>query len=180
LERGIVLHDAGNFAGVVANSSVIAAHRSGIEIAGVATLSGGVSNSGRITATTGDGISIDQSEGGNPIPGALVSGGITNSGTISAGGVAIAVSETATFAGGISNSGKIASERSIGISDVGVFGDSSAGGGITNTGTMQGLINLRAVATFFGSIVNGSAGKIIGGINFSSGTLFGAGSVAGG
>ena len=46
---------------------------------------------------------------------------------------------------------------------------------------MQGGINLRRVGTFFGSIVNGSAGKIIsGGINFSSGTIFGAGSVAGG
>ena len=46
---------------------------------------------------------------------------------------------------------------------------------------MQGDVFLKTVETFFGSIVNGSAGKIIGGgIDFNDGTLFGAGSVAGG
>ena len=181
LSDGIVLQNGANFAGAVANSSVIAAHGSGIRIVGVSTLSGGVSNSGKITATVGDGIYIAQTHMNNPIPGGLVSGGITNSGTISASGAAIAIFDTATFAGGISNSGKMAAARSISVTDVGFFGDSSDGGGITNTGTMQGGINLRGVETFFGSIVNSSAGKIISGsINVSSGALFGAGSVAGG
>ena len=45
---------------------------------------------------------------------------------------------------------------------------------------MQGDVFLKTVETFFGSIVNGSAGKISGGIDFNDGTLFGAGSVAGG
>jgi hypothetical protein len=175
---GISLHDAANFTGGIANSSVIAAHRAGIEIGNVATLSGGVSNSGRITATTGDGIDVS---GVAVFGNGSAGGGIINSGTISAGGIAIDINNTATFAGGIRNSGKIASKRGIGVTDVGVFGDSSDGGGITNAGTMQGGINLRGVETFFGSIVNSSAGKIVsGGINFSSGALFGAGSVAGG
>src|SRR5262249_23725584 len=64
-------------------------------------------------------------------------------------------------------------------------GSSSAGGGITNTGTISAAggagIDLVSVATFFGSIVNGSTGKIIaahGGIDVTSGTVFGAGSTA--
>ena len=180
-DHGIVLQNGADFAGVVANSSVIAAHTTGIKIDGVSTLSGGVSNSGTITGTVGDGIQISHTQANNPIPGGLVSGGITNSGTISAAGAAIEIFDTATFAGGISNSGRLAAAKSIAVTGVGFFGDSSAGGGITNTGTMQGGINLQADRTFFGSIVNGSAGKIIsGGINFNDGTLFGAGSVAGG
>jgi hypothetical protein len=146
LERGIVLHDAANFAGVVANSSVIAAAGTGIEIAGVATLSGGVSNSGR---PDNRGRHFHRPIFGRPpIPGALIFGGITNSGTISAGGAAIAIDDTATFAGGIGNSGKIAAQKSILVTSIGLFGDSSAGGGITNTGTMQGGIFLKEVGTF--------------------------------
>ena len=145
----------------------------------MSTLFGGVSNSGKITATTGDGIDVvSVAVFGNGSAG----GGIVNSGTISAGQSAIAVVTVGTFAGGISNSGKIAAAvRSIWVTDVGVFGNSNGAGGITNTGTMQGDVFLKTVETFFGSIVNGSAGKIIGGgIDFNDGTLFGAGSVAGG
>jgi hypothetical protein len=163
--------------GGITNSGTISARQSGILLQNFTTFVGGISNSGRIASTIGDGIDVfsvavfDNGSAG---------GGIINSGTISVGQNAIAVIGSAIFAGGISNSGRIASQRSILVTDVGVFGD-SAGGGIANTGTMQGGIFLREVATFVGSIVNGSAGKIInGGINISTGTLFGAGSVAGG
>ena len=46
--------------GGIANSSVISAHGTGIKITGVSTLSGGVSNSGKITATAGDGIDFQR------------------------------------------------------------------------------------------------------------------------
>ena len=68
-----------------------------------------------------------------------------------------------------------------------VFGSSSAGGGITNTGTISSTagagIDLVNVGTVFGSIVNSSTGKIVaghGGIDVTNGTVFGAGSAAGG
>ena len=49
------------------------------------------------------------------------------------------------------------------------------------TTTLQGDVFLKTVETFFGSIVNGSAGKIIGGgIDFNDGTLFGAEASPGG
>jgi autotransporter passenger strand-loop-strand repeat protein len=176
-QSGILLQNFAIFAGGITNSGVISAHGTGIKITGVSTLFGGVSNSGKITATTGDGIDVvSVAVFGNGSAG----GGIVNSGTISAGQSAIAVVTVGTFAGGISNSGKIAAAvRSIWVTDVGVFGNSNGAGGITNTGTMQGDVFLKTVETFFGSIVNGSAGKIIGGgIDFNDGTLFGAGSVA--
>jgi hypothetical protein len=111
------------------------------------------------------------------------------SGRIAAGSSGIEVKLVTTFAGGISNAGTILvsnfSRVGIYLSKDVLFGSSSAGGGITNTGTIFSAsgagIDLFNVTTVFGSIVN--RGKIIaghGGIDVTSGTVFGAGSVAGG
>ena len=80
-----------------------------------------------------------------------VVGGITNGGTISAMVGGIVLNTVGDFSGGIVNSGSIISEDNfgIGIETVTVFGSSSAGGGITNTGTLQGDISLIRVGTFF-------------------------------
>ena len=92
-----------------------------------------------------------------------------------------------TVFGGIANSGKIfAGDVGIDLSTATVFGSNSTGGGITNTGTVSAAhagIDLFHIATVVGSIVNSSTGKIIaghGGIDVTTGTIFGAGSTAGG
>src|SRR6202022_17581 len=80
---------------------------------------------------------------------------------------------------------KITGSPAIAIETVTVFGNSSAGGGITNTGTISALataVLVNSTSTFFGSIINSSGGKIVGGqggIKLSAGAIFGAGSASG-
>jgi hypothetical protein len=125
-DRGIFLHDAATFAGVVANSSVIAAHITRIDILRVQTLSGGVSNSGRITSTTQAGIQISSVA---VLGNTSASGSVVNSGTISAA-KGILVQETSTVAGDIINGGVVAAQS-------------------------NGIV-VRGVATFLGSVSTGA------------------------
>jgi hypothetical protein len=88
-----------------------------------------------------------------------------------------------TFLGGIVNRGTITvmpatGDMGIHLTHVGVFGDSSAGGGITNAGTISAAdqaILLQFVTTFAGGIVN--SGKLVAetGIHYDLFTVFGAG-----
>ena len=69
----------------------------------------------------------------------IVSGGIqvSSNGTISAA-VAVFAANTASFGGSITNRGKlINSFAGISVNNVAVFGNASAGGGITNSGTVS-------------------------------------------
>jgi hypothetical protein len=83
-----------------------------------------------------------------------------------------------TFLGAISNSGKIAGSEGIAVKTVTVFGNPNAEGEITNSGTISALntgVLVKNDATFLGSIINSSAGKIIAGqagIDFSDGAVF--------
>jgi hypothetical protein len=158
-------------------------HGSGIKVT-TSNFAGGIANSGKISAgVSNDGIFVLNSS--------LFSGGIRNNsgGRIAAGSSGIEVKLVTTFAGSISNAGTIStgdvSRVGVYLSKDAVFGSNSAGGGITNTGTIFSAagagIDLVSVATVFGSIVN--KGKIIaghGGIDITSGTIFGAGSADGG
>lgn len=73
---------------------------------------------------------------------------------------AISVISGAFLSGGnIFDSGVIIGGIKVDVTRVNVFGDSSAGGGITNTGTISAAFNaiqLQSVATFAGAIVNGA------------------------
>ena len=110
-------------------------------------------------------------------------GGITNSGTISAHQSGILLQNVTTFAGGISNSGKIAGGLGIAVKTVGVFGNPNAGGGISNTGTIsaanQGIF-VDHVTTFGGTIVNSGKLGAETGISVSNFVFFGASSSGGG
>ena len=124
------------------------------------TFSGGVTNAG--TIGTG-GISVTSST--------FLSGGIVDTGVISGGirvdghsrmlassGTAIAVIDTTTLGGGISNAGILsASANAVLVSAVTAFA-----GGITNSGSISGRIgiNFTAVSSFSGGIVNGAGGRI--------------------
>jgi hypothetical protein len=168
----------------VGGHGTISAGSTAILVESTTKFAGGITNSGAISAgTSNDGIFVNNVSS--------FSGGIRNNsgGRIAAGSSGIEVKLVTTFTGGISNAGTISSTRlsrvGIYLSMDAVFGASSGGGGIMNTGTISAAggagIDLFKVTTVFGSIVN--AGKIIaahGGIDVSTVSVFGAGSTAGG
>ena len=110
-------------------------------------------------------------------------GGITNSGTIFATASGIGVFNVATFLGSIVNrtGGKIiTSKDGIDVSSVVIFGTTSAGGGITNSGTISvGQVGIQlggqGLPAFTGKIVNSGAITARTGIAVLGGsTIFGA------
>jgi autotransporter-associated beta strand protein len=184
--------------GNVSNAGTITASQSGIEI-GSAKVDGSIMNSGKISATNGDGIQvIDLSSGTGGAP--EVKGGITNSGTITAGangidvvnanvgGITNAAGATIT-ANGSSASIAASSGAGIRVAATGVLVTSSgvsvntgsAGstvtGNITNAGTITGEDGIAVVQ---GSTVDGdisNTGTITGstaGIEVYHGTVTGS------
>ncbi len=155
LENGIVVNNNAAVSGGIDNSGTISASAAGIFVENVSTFLGGISNSGLIAARTGIAVGAGVSS---------FFGGITNSGTIvdAIGGGGIRVGGTpenliATFAGGISNSGTITG------SFAGIYVDnvSNFSGGISNSGTITAIgygIALAqepvTISTFLGGISN--------------------------
>src|SRR5262249_12240841 len=145
--------------GGVTNTGTIAAGADGVIADGDATFFGGITNSGTITSRTQHGIIVTDvavfAAGG-------AGGGSTNSGVIAASVAAIEVSSSSSrFSGGISNSGRLTAGQGIFLENVAVFGNTGAGGGISNSGTIAAKhsgIGLTDVSSFFGGISN--AGKI--------------------
>jgi hypothetical protein len=120
----------------VGSHGTISAGSSAIVVTNTTTFAGGITNSGTISAGhSHDGIFVSNTS--------IFSGGIRNaaSGRIAAGASGIEVKLVTTFAGGISNAGTISasdfSRVGIYLSKDAVFGSSSAGGRITNTGTIS-------------------------------------------
>lgn len=204
---GIVVKGVGSFAGGINNSgTIVHAEKYGILVDGpVSTFTGGVSNSGRIlSANVGVYLqaAIKTFAGGIDNSGTIDAvitsvrvsgvesflGAISNSGTMDAA-TSLRVSGVTSFLGAISNSGAIlAANLGIGVSDVAVFGTVSAGGGITNSGTIsvEGALGAgirvgfsqsgthSPVPTFTGNIAN--SGTITGfdGIEVADGTIDGS------
>jgi uncharacterized protein YhjY with autotransporter beta-barrel domain len=145
---------------------------------------GGISNGGTIWAhATGTGIYL--------LHVSNFAGGISNSGMIDGGIAGILVDGVSTFLGGISNSGTISAAEvylgvfvptpvpgvGIAVDNVAVFGSSTAGGGIVNSGNIEviGLggagIAVAYISTFWGGITNSGSGTITansGGISLAS------------
>jgi hypothetical protein len=100
----------------------------------VTTLSGGVSNSGKITATSGAGIQISS---GTVLGNTSASGSVVNSGTISAAkGIVV---QSSTIAAAIINGGVIVAKGDfLGRSDgIFVLGVSTFLGGVSNRGSIS-------------------------------------------
>jgi Hint domain len=166
---GIAVLDSfgsGTFSGGISNSGTITAAAYGVKVEDSATFLGGIVNESGATISAGrDGI----------IAGEITSfdGGITNSGSIAASDAGIGLSDVATFTGNVSNSGTISvgpapgsppgsNGTGIAVGDVSDFaGDVANSGGIT-----------AGVGIAIGSNVNFS-GNSPGGdiVNSSTGTI---------
>jgi hypothetical protein len=168
----------GTFSGTIGNSGVISAARTGINIekVGLSLFSGGITNSGRITAATGFGVTIaDVADAAN---GSFV-GSIVNTGNIQSFevGLDIAGDGTSSFdsvvvvghghhaqttTGGISNSGAITSVNAAGISVTIIAVHGTFSGNIVNSGAISAKKNGIQIATlgrsaFLGGITNSGA-----------------------
>ena len=128
------------FSGGIVNSGTISASGNGIFVGGSASIGPGFNNAASVTIST-------------------FSGGISNSGTISAGGAGIEVGGSTSIASGFGYGSGYNNAASVTIS--------TFSGGISNSGTIianTGIV-VNNVATFLGAIVN-------------SGTITGTGGTA--
>ena len=191
-DYGIRVNGTTSFAGNISNSGTVSGPVGAVVITSVSTFSGGIDNTGLLAAgsggfdgikvtnvgmfgTTGAGGGIVNSgtiTGSNGIVAGFVTtlvGGITNAQKIVANTDGIYVTNTVTFAGGIVNSaGGSITAGSVGIalnSDTN-FGTTSAGGGITNAGTIS--------AAHTGIAITGNVGFATGTVLSNSGTIIGA------
>ena len=165
------------------SASKINAVTTAIKITG-ATFTGGISNAGVVLGGAGHyGVLVNGTT--------TFTGNITNSGTVSGQIGGVVITAVSSFLGGINNSGLIAAASGgydgVKITNVGVFGTTSAGGGIANSGTITGSngIYVGFVTLLQGGITNsqtitansrgifiGSSGTIAGAIiNSASGTI---------
>jgi len=187
---GIAVGFASTFSGGISNNGTITAgFGNGIEVFAVETFTGGISNSGAISAA---GFSKKGNDAIAVFAFSVFDGGIANSGTVSGGGIIVAGGDT--FLGGISNSGAITAAGfggggkakggpGIVVSSVNVFGSASAGGGITNSGTIlaprTGVL-VEFVSTFFGGISNSGTISISSGSSRTAISVFGVSTFFGG
>ncbi|MDP1603976.1 MAG: autotransporter domain-containing protein [Legionella sp.] len=126
----------------ISNDGTITTSSSGIVIANTSIVSGGISNGGAISSTSGTSILISN--------GSTVSGGISNSGTIQASNVFVGITLTnnSIINGDITNSGLIAAETGNGIL---LRSNSIINGNISNSGTISSVANTGI------SVLNSSA-----------------------
>lgn len=172
---------ASTFTGGISNAGTISAKTTGVWIFQVTDFTGGITNSGTISAAGGAAITIQNDQ--------TISGGLTNSGSMVGG---VHFENDQTFAGSIvntSNATITASGRGIALSSVAQFGIDSAGGGIVNSGTVNGsvtAISVRGGATFLGGITNsgtitdgthGGGGVIVSGVSSFVGDISNSGSI---
>ena len=142
---------------LIDSASKIAGAATAILITGP-TFTGGITNAGMVLGANGDyGIRVNGTTS--------FTGNISNSGTVSGPVGAVVITSVSTFSGGIDNTGLLASGAGgydgIKVTNVGVFGTTSAGGGIVNSGTITGSNGIIAgfVTSFVGGITN--AQKIV-------------------
>ncbi len=189
---GIRLHDS-SVTGGISNAGMIEQTDTGggrgIQIYAFSTISGGITNSGTISAY-GHGIEI---VGG----GAVVSGGITNTGGIDASDTtwsdesAIRIAGGGTLNDGIANTGTLQGR----VYGINLSFNGTLNGDIDNSGTIRGVqrAGIEVGGELFGNIVNQANGSIQGGLTgisvsettltggiINAGTIIGSGSSDGG
>jgi len=135
-----------NNGGAIANTTGI-----GIAVNGSSSLSGGITNSGTISAQSGIAITSNS----------VINGGITNHGIISSNTTGITIGGNSIINGDITNTGHITSTSATGIR----IATSTITGGINNSGTISGGgvdsgISIIANSTIADGILNTSSGTI--------------------
>jgi uncharacterized protein with beta-barrel porin domain len=149
--RGVLIDSLSSFSGGITNSGMISAG-AGIGVGNTSTFSGGISNGGTITSPAGSGIAISTIS--------TFAGGIGNSGALLVGGQGIIANSISAFSGGISNGGNLsAGDSGIQLSSITTFG-----GNVSNSGTITAGVGIEVLAgvTFAagGALVN--SGNITG------------------
>lgn len=156
--RGIFMDSSATLTGNIINQAggTIVGGVDGITVYDSSHLLGGITNSGLIHGISGVGVFIDS--------GSTVVGSIVNeaSGTIEGGLSGVRVSTDSTFTGGIVNHGLIS-----GGTHSLLLENTSGAFTVTNTGTLQGAaeIGLNTLD------LNGTAGRVIGSISGTGGTV---------
>jgi uncharacterized protein with beta-barrel porin domain len=173
-----IAQTSGTIVGGISNGGLIAS-RSGISIGNgnVISLAGGVSNSGTISGGAGSfGIAAIS-------PGGTLTGGITNSGTVAGHILGLQAGGFANFSGGMSNNGgTITVASGIGMQ---VTSNSTFAGSVTNSGRISSFasgIEIGVNPAFLGGIVNSGtiSSAVANGIAAGSSVQFGSSSAAGG
>ncbi|MFZ0606870.1 MAG: autotransporter domain-containing protein [Xanthobacteraceae bacterium] len=203
--NGILITNDATVAGGISNSGTITANVNGIMVGGtaqsgssvaVSNLGGGITNSGKIATSSGNGIIV----GGKSLVGifgtpsavtvSTFAGSISNGGVIAAAGAGIVVGGEAsgtgtsvsvsTFGGNIVNSGRITASGPaaivVGGEANGLFASVTVGGfggGITNSGTIS-----ASFAT--GILVGGQASGTVASVTISTfaGNISNAGTIS--
>ncbi len=137
---------------IIGRLAAVTSSHTAVRITGP-TFTGGITNAGMVLGANGDyGIRINGTTS--------FAGNIGNSGTVSGPVGAVVITSVSTFSGGIDNTGLLAAGSGgydgIKVTNVGVFGTTSAGGGIVDSGTITGSngIAIGNVTTFQGGIPN--------------------------
>ena len=159
----IAVAAAGTFAGTIANSGIVSAKATGINLTkvGASRFSGDISNSGAVTSIDGEGIAIMTVASAGT---ATFAGNIANSGKVTSEktGVIITGVGASRFLGGIANSGAVTSSDDYGIEIADVAGNGTFAGTIATGGAISaqktGLLILDVGSLLFsGGIANSSA-----------------------
>ena len=152
------------FSGGISNSGTISAGNIGIYVNDVSTFFGGITNSGTISAAGGPGIAINNvAQFGSTSAG----DGVVNTGTVSAAGAGISVANVATFVGNISNAGTITGATGVVI---GAGVNFAAGAVIVNSGTITGTggVAIDASNATTAVTIDQNAGTITGALKLSA------------
>jgi uncharacterized protein with beta-barrel porin domain len=158
--------NAGTISAGISNSGRITASTYGIYANNISTFAGGISNSG--TISTGNyGIIVGRDARSNgAAANSTFSGGIRNSGTISATGVGIYINNVSTFSGNITNAGTISAATAVSIGGAVTF---AAGSAIVNSGILAGSAAAIDVSHATSPVViEQTGGAINGAIKLSS------------
>ncbi len=192
---GVIIESVPTFLGNISNSGTISGAFGGVIVTTVSTFAAGISNSGLIAAASG-GFEAIKVTGVGTFGVNSAGGGIVNSGTLT-GSNGIFVGNVGTLLGGITNSQKITAVSDgifigstgsvsgaivnsaggtisgalvgIALNSIASFGSTSAGGGITNAGTISGATAIKIT----GNVVFAAGSAIV-----NTGNITGTGGTA--
>ena len=135
-----------SFLGAISNSGTISGGvETGIAVAGLATLSSGISNSGLISALRDIRVTAGETPFGAEVAASTFSGGITNTGVLTAFSVGVAVTDVTSFQGNISNQATIVGAVAAVTTSLALAG-SNISGSLVNSAALTLASSVVAIA----------------------------------